>query len=311
MTGRCVLCRSTGPCHSSVASFRTCGGHKNTVERLLGLPRPSAARRRAPDGQAYHIARLTHQALQEGRRSRPSRPQEKTKKRRGGGGPNAAVCRRRPTRNSNARLPASIVGLGSSGARTRLKTPSQLALSVLELSTRPSPESVHTAGKEMRPMTAKASPSASGVKPLALAEGTAPAYEPIDVDDLPLLKLSYRTPRSTPRSSAASTPLGLPHQPPPQDAPLPRGTAPRGDETNSSTSSVSGSSRSGGPPISKRQALSPSREINPGAGKPDEQKGGRPRTPQQKKATPRKGVTPRQREEDIAEVAELKALFGS
>lgn len=163
----------------------------------------------------------------------------------------------------------------------------------------------------MRPMTAKASPSAFGVKPLALAEGNAPAYEPIDVDDLPLLKLSYRTPRSTPRSSAASTPLGLPHQPPPQDAPLPRGTVPRGDETNSSTSSVSGSSRSGGPPISKRQALSPSREINPGAGKPDEQKGGRPRTPQQKKATPRKGMTPRQREEDIAEVAELKALFGS
>lgn len=301
MTGRCVLCRSTGPCHSSVASFPgdtkiRWNGYSACRPRLVS---------RAPDGQAYHIARLTHQALQEGRRSRPSRPQEKTKKRRGGGGPNAAVCRRRPTRNSNARLPASIVGLGSSGGRTRLKTPSQLALRGQ------SPESVHTAGKEMRPMTAKASPSASGVKPLALAEGTAPAYEPIDVDDLPLLKLSYRTPRSTPRSSAASTPLGLPHQPPPQDAPLPRGTAPRGDETNSSTSSVSGSSRSGGPPISKRQALSPSREINPGAGKPDEQKGGRPRTPQQKKATPRKGMTPRQREEDIAEVAELKALFGS
>ena len=132
----------------------------------------------------------------------------------------------------------------------------------------------------------------------ALAPGS-PSYDNIGEADLPLLRNSYRTPRSTPRN------FFLPEQPLEQDA--------RGGEGESHDSGVSTNEEpmdSSREPPEQRRALSPTKHVN--SENAEISNGGNisARTPH-KRLTPRKGVTPRQHQEDLAEVAELRALFGS
>ena len=135
---------------------------------------------------------------------------------------------------------------------------------------------------------------------MQVASPGSPSYD-IGMADLPPLRESYRTPRSTPRNGP------LPEQPLQLDARSGEGEV---QDSGESTCSDGHGDSSRSQPL-ERKAFSPTKHVNLGLNLgPEGRDTDRSRTPH-KRVTPRKGVTPRQHQEDLAEVAELRALFGS